>query len=972
MEKHLVKLYAFVHEALLSLNTSAESLQNHLSNYAEISNKNSQKNNAIEKYEILTDGLHYLLEQICLSSETPVYEEMTDQFKPVIEYLADHEKLVVKEQKKERFYAQPEDTRILKVRKLFKRFRLKLGWLIIRFINVFRKKKRPLSFWNHKINEQHLANYFYRYKFHSDFISHFNDFLNKRFSLLLDLNKFDNAFEKKILEISDADEIDPAIIQSYADSMKSLANQLETGIARIETKLRSEFKNSLQIAGTIEFPTSGYKYGKINRKTSKLIKKYQKQLINHHIAEQAIYEYWLFETGIRASVLDMNKFIDHSISTFKGRVDSEIVPDLENLISGIDGALGIIEKQSFKSSVLAELTNQISSLKSNLLKSIERASQSELLPLYESFYPSMIQSLKSVPDLSHFASGVFKAKRIRKKYLLKPVKARAFLEGILENTIQDTFISEGKKLQRKIMQLQIDLEEILQVIEVSYDYYGPKGDTFPETDRKELSEGLKRSKRKTNDFKTDLVELIDYTYSLFLELNRKFQAEIMVSLEPRELIKTDRKRRLKATWRFSRRKSADSISRFYKSIQNALRWSKNSYKTIKNKYFNLRSLLGISEQKEILSSEISNYLAETEKVISQLPPMYQRLYAIKPLAEERFFVKRVQAYTEIEKSFKNWQNYKFAPACLIGEQGSGATTFLNFFEKDLGTNYKVIRLDLNTRYITESDFNTLINKLFPELKYSTLEELTEKLNENKQHRVVILENIQHLFMRKMYGFNNLSRLFQLISQSNPGVFWLCTCLQYSWKYLDNSHQISDYFAHVIHLENLTVETLTEAILRRHNPSGFELCFLPSEEYKRTRFFLRSNKTDKQLILQKEYFNALKEATKGNLSSAFLWWLRSVEKVEDNTIYFRFHKLNHGFLHSLPTNKITSLYAILIHSGLTCEEHASIFNCSLKESYILLMVMTDDGILSKSGEKYMLNPMLYRHIVSHLEAANFIQ
>jgi hypothetical protein len=237
--------------------------------------------------------------------------------------------------------------------------------------------------------------------------------------------------------------------------------------------------------------------------------------------------------------------------------------------------------------------------------------------------------------------------------------------------------------------------------------------------------------------------------------------------------------------------------------------------------------------------------------------------------------------------------------------------------------------------------------------------------------VIILENIQHLFLRRTSGFENLSRLFYLISQSNPGIFWLCTCLQYSWKYLDNTHLISDYFAHVIFLKNLSIEILKEAILKRHRPSGFEIVFLPSEEHRKSRYFLPARKADIQSVLQKEYFEDIKDYTRGNLSFAFLLWLRSVEKIEDNVLYFKFRKLNLGFLRSLEVRKITSLHSILIHSGLTNEEHAEIFGSSRNESFILLMVMTDDGILIKKGEKYILNPLLYRHIVSHLESSNFI-
>ena len=259
-----------------------------------------------------------------------------------------------------------------------------------------------------------------------------------------------------------------------------------------------------------------------------------------------------------------------------------------------------------------------------------------------------------------------------------------------------------------------------------------------------MSESLKRSRIKTEDFKSELMDLVGSTKSLFQNLNQKFRQEIMISLEPGELIRTDRKQRMKSIWRVILRKSSDSIKLLANRSKYAFKWLNSSFLAVKNRYFNLRSLLGISDQREVLSSEISNYLAETEKAIARLPQMYQRLFLIKPLTDERFYVRREQAYNEVEKAFHNWEDQKFAPLCLIGEQGSGVTTLLNFFVKELSDKYHVIRIDLNSRYLTETDFNNLLKRLFPEENFSDVDELISKVNSKGSHRVIVLENIQHL------------------------------------------------------------------------------------------------------------------------------------------------------------------------------------------------------------------------------------
>jgi len=246
MAKTTVKLYAFVQQALLELNNKKDSLINHLSHYQDQLSKNAHLDSEVNRYEKLTSGLLDLLEHNCLSSEVPQYKELTLHFQPVSEYVETHEELLVKKQEKERFYPQPKDSIILILGKFNKRFWLKLGWLIIRFFNIFRKNKHPLNYWNHKIKARHLAHYHYHFKFHTAFMPHFREFLTKRYSLLLDLNKFDNAYEKKMLDISDSADISPSKIQGYAGSLNELAVHLEKNMALLEKQLRSEFKKKLE------------------------------------------------------------------------------------------------------------------------------------------------------------------------------------------------------------------------------------------------------------------------------------------------------------------------------------------------------------------------------------------------------------------------------------------------------------------------------------------------------------------------------------------------------------------------------------------------------------------------------------------------------------------------------------------------------------------------------------------------------
>jgi len=969
MKKSTDQIYASIQKGLLNLNDTKLRLVEHLNNYLPPDKAAGPGNG--NQFEIHTDKLLNLLEEYCSVADAPSYTELVNNFDDLQKFINNHEKELILEQSKERFYPQTNDHIRLRIRKIPKRLLLKTGWILLHITNLFRKSKHQQKYWSHRVKEQELANYQYHHKFHKYFLPYFQNFLQGRHEVLIQLNQFDNWYEKSILNKSSIPDKDGKSVKKCQELLDTITSELKTQIFELERSIKSEFVSNLHLAGTIELPFRKYKSSVVKKKNKKLLKRYQKSFRNHHIAGKAVYEYWLFEAGIRASVLDINNLIQNTIEKLEERVNTDLIPDVNNTIVLINNAIQSIQNISDTTKTFNKLSEQISSIKNTIKKILEGFDGKELIAIYDSVFPAMLESLKRVPVTSKFSAEVFRAKAINRKYPLKPVNGRQILEGMLVNSLEDEIATEGKKLQKRILALIQDLAEIQELVEVSNEYYGPKGKSFPQEDQKELIESLKRSRIKAEDFKSEFLDLVSSTKFLLQNMNLKFRQDIMISLEPGELISTDRKQRMKSIWRVIFRKSADSIKLLTDRSKNAFKWLKSSFLAAKNRYFNLRSLLGISEQKEVLSSEISNYLAETEKAIARLPQMYQRLFLIQPLTDDRFYVRREQAYKEVEKAFLNWEDQKFAPVCVVGEQGSGATTLLNFFVKELSEKYHVVRMDLNSRYLTETDFNILLKRLFPQENFSDVDELITKVNSGGPHCVIILENIQHLFLRRINGFENLTRLFYLISQSNPGIFWLCTCLQYSWKYLDNTHNISDYFADVVFLKNLSTDMLTEAILKRHRPSGFDIVFLPSEEHRKSRYFLNKRKADINSILQKEFFDDLKEYTKGNLSFAFLLWLRSVEKIEENVLFFRFRKLQLGFLRSLEVRRIITMHAILIHSGLTCEEHAEIFGSSRQESFNVLMVMTDDGILRKKNEKYILNPLLYRHIVSHLESSNFI-
>ena len=100
-------------------------------------------------------------------------------------------------------------------------------------------------------------------------------------------------------------------------------------------------------------------------------------------------------------------------------------------------------------------------------------------------------------------------------------------------------------------------------------------------------------------------------------------------------------------------------------------------------------------------------------------------------------------------------------------------------------------------------------------------------------------------MRSSGDFGNLMQLFKLVSQTNSKLFWITSCYRYSWKLLDYTNSISGYFAYVIEFGDIPADLLREAILKRHQLSGFSLKFLPPDHFVPKRNYQKMSEEEQQ-------------------------------------------------------------------------------------------------------------------------------
>ena len=389
-------------------------------------------------------------------------------------------------------------------------------------------------------------------------------------------------------------------------------------------------------------------------------------------------------------------------------------------------------------------------------------------------------------------------------------------------------------------------------------------------------------------------------------------------------------------------------------------------------YQNLLKKYGLIAHAAPISSELSDFLGETDQSIEKLPFIYQRLFKIASLKDRDFFEGHENEILNLGNAYNNWQKGRYAPTFIVGEKGSGKSTLINLFLADLERTYTNQRFNCTTKIYDIPSFLSFFKEIFNHNGFESAEDIINHIQDSRIKQLIIIEDIHHLFIKKVNGFICLKMLFEIISKTNHQIFWLLSATRYSWSYLNKTLDIEDYFGYIINVQELEDEQIIELILKRHRVSGYNLFFQPSQLAKASKQYRKLPDHEKQPYLKNYYFTSLNKFAKDNISLALLFWLRSAKDVKDDTIYIGdLDNLDFTFLSSLSQEKIFVLYALILHDGLTISQLSDIQNKSYDQCKLIIILLWDDGIISMRDSFYIVNPLLYRHVISLLKSKNLL-
>ncbi len=387
-----------------------------------------------------------------------------------------------------------------------------------------------------------------------------------------------------------------------------------------------------------------------------------------------------------------------------------------------------------------------------------------------------------------------------------------------------------------------------------------------------------------------------------------------------------------------------------------------SYKTT------VQKKLKLDKAPVFVSSEISNYLAEINKRIFKLPIIYRYLFENAPVKEENLFLLRQKELDKIDNAYNDWKLGNYSSTLIVGETGEGKTSLIMHYIKTIKGSYKVYYLDVKRFYYSEYDFIVLMQDVFDNRNLQNEQEIIEYLNLAKGQQIIIIDGLERIFVRKPGGFECLHKLLSFIVSTNNHAFWLCSVSLFASSYLNKTISLKENFDYLVELNSLNPDEVRTIVLKRHRLSGYIL------QYKDDLDAAIDDKLskDRQIMLEKEFFLELNKFAYSNISLSFCFWLESISEFTEKELFIkRFVSPDFDFLETLSSEKIYTLLLIILHGTITVDIHASICHQSVKRSLKVLSVLKEDSLLILKGEYYMLNGILFRHVVRLLKSRNLI-
>jgi hypothetical protein len=716
---------------------------------------------------------------------------------------------------------------------------------------------------------------------------------------------------------------------------------------------------------------TGWKIWYRRASTKRAIARLEYQEKSWRITFYALFEDWRFREHLFAFIHEVRLLKLEVSSIFSARMRTRLYPELE-------------KQNALTTRLLAELPDpekaRLEEIRSHLVKELYRMNKEKkehqeerkdyddaegIVGIFQKLESEIQEKLQEFPPRVGMVNSP-DHKRGIKQSEIRYFSPREFLEF----SSLAAFIQEHQKLKAELGKVLDKIVREFKEFEQIIDFYLDSAIALTQkTEIKEeevvgvFREGISRLEQICHRNK-EMLEVLEQEKWSEISANTEVFIDSVRKLEDNDNVFNIYSHLLKSKALAS---SAQNKRRLISGIEKGAAWISNfssaHFKWLRASYEDIRKRLKLTTSSATITSEISNYLAGVRKQITQLPVIYQHLFESAPVKELNLFLKRETDTEKLDRSLAEWERGNYAATLVSGETGSGCSSLLEYYAKSLKSKYPVLTFHLDNFYYSSEDYYSLIGEIFNQKEIRDEESLSGFIS-TLSKKIVIVDGIERMFMRKVNGFECLRRFLALVVNTDDSIFWICSVSKVAFNYLNRTVALSEHFDYILDLDNLKGSDIREIIMKRNRLSGYGVSFLnPMEGMKEDA---------DQEELEEVFFNDLDRAAGSNIGLSLIYWLQSVDSIGDDGIKVRKFSLpDLDFLDNLPARKTFVLLLVAMHGKISEDYLAQVSNSSFEESADLLSLLKEDAILVRQGAYLALNGILYRHVIKLLKDRNLI-
>lgn len=892
------------------------------------------------------------------------------------------------EQLPERYTVLSTDKFLIKSAKSIKKSALKIQHTGLKAANFFRIKfkKEPykIKYWNQTIPLKNVALLYLRNRLLSELKQLYED-VHREISLnSIAFWNYDERFDADYISNFSKQKRN---VEENFESPDTITTELESYKDKIYNSLKilvgksfEEYEKNCDKVGTVESNNSIFKNKEIEQQFNKIINEFDtviKEWNNNHYSLGEDWELNCDLESIRYSAIDVYLKFNKSLAV-KNKLQiyphfSEISSALKSVNTNIDKPISDLQEIE-RLLVLARDSMQKVLLTSTIPNLISSISDLKLQEMISEAKRSVKNQIRFIEENRIFVETADYNKRIRSSEM-DEIHPRDFISFNTLPSFLESLDQIKQKSSAELKALQSELINLGNMVDFSLEsaITGAIKDKFSLSETKDIAlDGIKMSRDKNDEL---LVSFNSICENVLADLRRSvatYCEELFDLTQSSKIIEINvqlAKAKAKAKVQEARNKLFLSIRNYLPKILNKV----SAYtKKIFSYYIEARKQIGLTESKETIASDISDFLSKANSSLKKLPYIYQRLFQLTPLENKRLYVSREFEDEQLKTAYKKWLEGGYAPVIIAAEKGAGTTSFINIFRIDLENEINSKRLIVNPTVTSEEDFLKLLQDLYLPERFLNYEDFLKYLNLPENKQIIFIENLQHLYLRSSKGFLPLKLLVDIISKTNKNIFWVASSTLYANDYLSKTIRLNDVFGYQIFFKQLKNDQIIDLIKKRNSISGYSIVYEIDPELARRKEINKLNFAQQQNILEKQFFNSLNEFAQSNISLALLFWLRSITGIKERQIFINADfQISDTILKSLSAEKVFILQSLLLHDGLMVPELSKTINLSLKETREIVQILFDDGVLIRKNEVYLINPLLYRQSVILLKSKNLI-